>query len=374
MSILLYQLLAEFEFDTVRAAPPPPPPGPPAEVAALGMRARCAPANERAAGCLLAGSARPAREPHVLSYTVPAGAGMDFVTSLCEQTGARLNDTQRAGWCLDNGRVGPRCLKYLAQLVKREQPIVLLPAALPACAAPTRRDLVDLPRTSAFLIAGAPGSIVGSLVVLATGDACGGKLFGVGVVKDRAFFNDVGFRTLRDQPADHDLLVPVQLVTVFEDLAETNDSIDERLAFLIRSVPAVVTPADDAIHTALPRPFGLWLSADALSACLLNPNLVAAAVHPDLEVSVVPQRVFLIVRMAIACAVFMRFLPHAGAAGSYIAGNFVAATAAGTATAVRCHVRRHTTAKCLEHIAKRTATRDFTNAGLCAAFEGLAFE
>ena len=366
MSISLYQLMAQYEYDAAAAGGAPQPPGPPHDLAGLGLWARCAAEGERAGGCLLAGGARPAREPHVLSYAVPAGAGMDFAASLCEQTGAKITDALRNSWCLDNGVLGARCLKYLAALVKREQPIVMLPAELPLTAACTRRDLVDLPQTSAFLPAGSPGSIVGSVVVLFTGDPAAGRVFAVGVVKDRAFFNDVGLKILRDR--DMSLLVPVQLVTVFEDVCE---ALDPRLAFMIRSLPAIATAGDDALYGALVRPFGLWLSAQAMSACLQDPHLAASALNPDLEVSLVPQRVLMLVRMAIACPVFLEFFRGAGPAGAFIAGSFIAPAASTSGGQLRVHVRKHTTAKCLEHIAKRTATRDFSHTALCAAFDKL---
>jgi hypothetical protein len=366
MSITLYRLMAECEFDAAAASQPPPPGSPPPDLAALGLRARCGPARERAEGCLFAGAARTAREPALLSYTVPQGGSMDFAASLCEQTGAKINDALRSSWCIDNGTLGPRCLKYMAALVKREQPIVLLPAELPITAACTRRDLVDLPQTSAFLPASAPGSVVGSLVMLMTGEPVDGRIFGVGVVKDRAFFNDVRFRTFRDR--DMQLLVPVQLVTVFEDTVEV---LDQRLAYMIRSLPAIVTQDDDMLHGALARPFGLWVSAPTLAAALADPYLVTTAGHPELEYSLVPQRVLTLVRMAIACPVFLRFLRTAGPAGAFIAGSLPSTSADGF-FGVRVHVRKHTTARCLEHIAKRTTARDFSNQALCAAFDRLA--
>ncbi len=369
MSIGLYALLAEHHYDSFAAPDDPQEMHVPDEVRHLGMAARCAPQGERAAGCLFAGAARPSLTPHVLSYVVPAGGSLDFAASLCEQAGTRVPETQRLAWAADGGRLGPRCLKFLAGLVAREQPIVLLPADLPLGAGLNRRDLVDLPQTSAFLPAeaarGGGSSMVGHPVVLVTGDVRGGRVFAVGVVKDPALLNDVGFTCLRD--GEHRLLVPCQLIAAFEDVGE---SADERAAYLARTVPGVVTAADDSLHAALPPPFALWASNEELTGCLLDPMLATSALSASLDVSLVPQRVLCLARMAIASPEFLGFLPFAGPVGQCLAANFAAARAPLPAP-LRSHARKHTTAALLEHVARRTASRDYAHPGLCASLQRL---
>lgn len=365
MSVGLYALLAEHHYASFAAAAEPPahedlPP----DVAHLGLAARCAPEGERAAGCLFAGAARPSHTPHAFVYVVPAGTSLDFVTALCEQTGMRVPETQRLAWAADGGRLGPRSAKFMAALIAREQPIVLLPAALPLGVGVNRGDLIDLPRTSAFVAHGA-GSMVGHLVVLATGDAVGGRVFAVGVVKDPALLDDVGVTVHRD--ARHQMLVPCQLIAGFEDVGESPDA---RGAYLVRTVPGVVSAADDALHAGLPPPFALWASNEELSGCLLDPMLATAALSGSVEVSLVPQRVLMLARMAIASPEFLGFLPFAGPVGGCLAANFAAARTPLPAP-LRQHARKHATARLLEHIAKRTATRDYAHPGLCAALERL---
>lgn len=363
--IKLYALLAEHHYDSFAAPDDAPDAAIPDEVAHLGLAARCAPQGERAAGCLFAGAARPSLTPHVLSYVVPAGSSLDFAASLCEQAGTRVPEAQRLAWAADGGRLGPRSLKFLAGLVAREQPVVLLPADLPLGAGVNRRDLVDLPQTGAFLTANLPGSMVGHIVVLVTGDLRGGRIFAVGVVKDPALLNDVGFTCLRD--SEHRLLVPCQLIAAFEDVAEPAD---QRAAYLARTVPGVVSAADDRVHAGLPPPFALWASNEEVTGCLLDPMLAAAALSADVDVSLVPQRVLYLARMAIASPEFLGFLPFAGPVGQCLAANFAAARTPLPAP-LRCHARRHTTAALLEHVARRTAARDYTHPGLCASLERL---
>lgn len=316
---------------------------------------RCSAVVERDLGCLFAGRIRPGAYPHVFVYTIPPGQDMDWAASVCEQTGTRVPDAQKAAWCADGGHLGPAALGFLASLVAREQPVVLMPADVPTGVALTRRDLVDMPKTAAC-----DGSMVGHLVVFVTADPRRGRVVALGVVKDRALINDLGVVTLR---ASHDpLLVPVQLAAVFP--ADPVDPVAAQLggdvglaAHLVRCVPGIPDADAELVHSVLPPPFGLWIPAAAAAAAARDPGIAAAAASDDLDVSLVPRRVM---ALAHACA----SSPQAQGLLAFTE-SLGPALAPGVAGHVRDHATRHTTARVLATIAKRTSVRDYSCPRLC---------
>ena len=352
--LALHGHIAGHDYHAAAAAPPEPRWHPCAQT--LTVSHRCSPVVERDLGCLFAGRTRPGAYPHVLVYTIPPGQDMDWAASVCEQTGTRVPDAQKTAWCADGGHLGPAALGFLASLVAREQPVVLMPADVPVGVALTRRDLVDAPKTAAC-----DGSMVGHLVVFATADPRRGRVVALGVVKDRALLNDARVVTLRES---HDpLVVPVQLAAVFQTdpthaALETVPGDPGLAAYLVRCVPGIPDPDAELVHSVLPSPFGLWIPAVAAATAARDEGLLVAIASDDLDVSLVPRRVMV---LAHACA----SSPQASGVIAFTE-SLGPVLAPGVLGSVRDHATRHPTAKVLATIAKRTAVRDYACPRLCA--------